>query len=332
MAGIYGADVAQLRSLAKDFQRASQTMQTQGQNLTKLVNGTTAWTGQDSQKFRQDWNGSHRTTLLAAARLLEQGSKYLQANAEEQDRASSGTGDAPSSTPGSTIGSTPGDTSSPGDSLLDWGKTVLGLGMKVKDGVEALQDWEHFLSKKKILDFAGDLKNLKAFSWADDFLNFKAEGALAKMGVAGDMIGKWGRFAGPALAPLSIYGGISDMINPEHDGWRGIGDRLAGGLGVVGGVGTIAMAAGLLGPVGIGIVVGAGVIAGGWALGNMVADSEWGKAAGRWIGNTASDAWNGAKSVAGDAWEGTKNAVGNTVEGAKNFFSNPVSSLGGLFG
>ncbi|PTT66155.1 hypothetical protein [Arthrobacter sp. HMWF013] len=92
MAGIYGADVAQLRSLAKDFQRASQTMQTQGQNLTKLVNGTTAWTGQDSQKFRQDWNGSHRTTLLAAARLLEQGSKHLQANAEEQDRASSGTG------------------------------------------------------------------------------------------------------------------------------------------------------------------------------------------------------------------------------------------------
>lgn len=329
MAGIYGADVAQLRSLAKDFQRASQSLQGNGQNLTKLVNETPAWTGQDAQHFRQDWNGSHRQSLLAAARLLDQGSKVLLANADQQETASGGGNVSTSPVSGGT-GSGNG---SPGDSLLDWGKTVLGLGLKIKDGVEVSQDWQHYLSKKKILDFVGDLKNLKLFSWADDFMNFKAEGAMAKLGVAGDMIGKWGRFAGPALAPLSIFGGVSDMINPEHEGWRGVGDRIAGGLGVVGGVGSLALAAGLLtNPVGIGILVGAGVVAGGWALGNMIADSEWGKAAGRWIGNTASDAWKGAADVASNAWEGTKNAVGDAVEGAKKIFSNPVSSLGGLFG
>ena len=34
---------------------------------------------------------------------------------------------------------------------------------------------------------------------------------------------KFSRFAGPLLAPLGIYGGIHDVINPEHDGWRGAG-------------------------------------------------------------------------------------------------------------
>ena len=67
---------------------------------------------------------------------------------------------------------------------------------------------------------------------------------MSKLGVAGDLVGKWGRFAGPALAPLSIYGGIRDMVNPEHDGLRGAGDRFAGAMGVVSGIGTLAMAAG----------------------------------------------------------------------------------------
>lgn len=334
MAGFYGADVAQLRSLAKDFQRASQAIESQGQNLTKLVNGTTAWTGQDSQKFRQDWNGSHRQTLLAAARLLEEGSRHLQNNADEQDKASGG---SPSGTPGGTPGGSSGssgNSSSPGNTLLDWGKAVLGLGLKVKDGFAVASDWKQYLSTKKILDFTSDLKGIKAFSWADDFTNFdNSTGLLSKTGKIGELIGKWGRFAGPVLAPLSIYGGISDMIDPEHEGWRGVGDRIAGGLGVAGGVGTLAMAAGLLtNPVGIGIVVGVGVVAAGWALGNMVADSEWGKAAGRWISNTATDAFNSAKSTVSNAWEGTKSAVSDSVEGAKKFFSNPVSSLGGLFG
>lgn len=115
--------------------------------------------------------------------------------------------------------------------------------------------------------------------------------------------------------------------------WGGVGDQVAGGLGVLGGVGSIAIAAGLLAnPVGIGIVVGAGLVAGGWALGNMIADSEWGKDAGRWISDTASDAWNGTKNIANDAWNGAKDVAGDAVDGAKKFLSNPVSSLGGLFG
>jgi uncharacterized protein YukE len=331
VAGFYGADVAQLRSLAKDFQRASQSLQMQGQDLTRLVNGATAWTGNDAQHFRSDWNGSHRQTLLAAARILEQGSERLRANADQQEQTSSG---SPQGTSGSGNSAGTNGSDSPGASLLDWGKNLLGVGLKVKDMVDVVKDWSAYLSTKKILDFAGDLRSLRSFSWADDFVNFRgAVGPMAHLGRAGDLIGKWGRFAGPALAPLSIFTGISDMVNPEHGGWRGVGDQVAGGLGVLGGVGSIAMAAGLLAnPVGIGIVVGAGLVAGGWALGNMIADSEWGKDAGRWISDTASDAWDGTKNIASDAWDGAKDAAGDAVDGAKKFLSNPVSSLGGLFG
>lgn len=332
MAGFYGADVAQLRLLAKDFQLASQSLQMQGQDLTRVVNGATMWTGNDAQHFRSDWNGSHRQSLLAAARILEQGSQKLRANADQQEQASEAGSSQGSSGTGNTSGN--GSSDSPGASLLDWGKNILGVGLKVKDMVDVVKDWGAYLSTKKILDVALDARHLPVFSWADDFVNFRgAVGPMARLGEIGDLIGKWGRFAGPALAPLSIFTGIKDMVDPEHNGWRGVGDQVAGGLSVLGGVGSIAIAAGLLAnPVGIGIVVGAGLVAGGWALGNMIADSEWGKDAGRWISDTASDAWNGTKNIANDAWDGAKDVAGDAVDGAKKFLSNPVSSLGGLFG
>src|SRR5438874_73521 len=62
------------------------------------------------------------------------------------------------------------------------------------------------------------------------------------------------RIAGGIAGPLSIAGGIHDMIAPSHDGWRGTGDRVAGGLSVVGGVGGMMLmtagGAAMLGPIG----------------------------------------------------------------------------------
>ncbi|MGG5172484.1 hypothetical protein ACQR35_09950 [Pseudarthrobacter sp. J1738] len=274
------------------------------------MSSNTAWTGTDASRFKSEWNSDHRKTLMAASRMLEEGAKNLRNNADEQDKSSaSATG---STGPAGTVGKSAPDAKSPGQTLIDWAKAIAGVGFKIKDMVGLLKNPANLLSSKKILDVIGGLKNFKGFAIAEDFT--KATG----------LIGKFGRFAGPALAPFAILGGIHDMFNPEHSGWRGGGDRIAGGLSVLGGVGSIAIAAGLLtNPVGIGIVVGAGLIAGGWALGNMIADSAWGKAAGKWIGNTASKAWNGATNA-------VSNAVSNTVDGAKKFLHNPVASLGGL--
>ena len=318
MAGLYGADIAQLRSLANDFQRASQVLQLQGKSLTNLIGSSTAWTGNDARAFKEEWNASHRKSLLAASQLLEKGSKELRANADDQERASTGgSGGAGSGGSGGT-----GGTSEDGSWLkdaFDWGAAGAGMFFKIKDAVGMLNNWQGLLASKKILDSTGTFLK-PAFKLSDDFMG------------ATKLLAKWGRLAGPALAPFAIAGGISDMFNPEHEGWRGTGDRIGGGLGVIAGGGSLLMAAGLLtNPVGIGIVVTAGLVAGGWALGNMIADSEWGQAAGKWIGNTASDAWNGTKELASTAWNGAKDAVSDTWNGAKEVFSNPVRSLGGLF-
>lgn len=326
MAGFYGADAAQLRSLAQNFKRGSTALQFQGKQLSDSIMSTPAWKGPDADQFRSEWNSSHRQALLAASRHLENSSKVLLENAKEQETASDG---ATGSTGGNPGG---GGGNSLLQNFLEMGGILKGgitLSLKIKDLVSVFKDSGAFLSTKKILDFTG-----KGFSWADDFLNPAAPtGVMAKFGKAGELFGKFGRFLGPALAPLSIYGGIKDMISPEHGGWRGWGDRAAGGLSVLAGGGTLLMAAGLLtNPVGIGIVVGAGVVAGAWALGNMIADSEWGKAAGHWIADRAGDVWNGAKNVASTAWNGAKNVASGAVEGAKKFLSNPVKSLGGLFG
>ena len=318
VAGLYGADITQLRSLAKDFQRASQVLQLQGKTLSNLIGSSAAWTGNDANSFKEEWNSSHRKTLLAASQLLEKGSKELRANADDQERAStSGAGGTGSG--GGPGGAGNGDDGNWLQDAFDWGAAGVGMFFKIKDAAGMLNDWQGLLSSKKILDSTGTLLK-PAFKLSDDFLG------------ATKLVSKWGRFAGPALAPFAIGGGIYDMFNPEHDGWRGTGDRIGGGLSVIAGGGSLLMAAGLLtNPVGIGIVVGAGLVAGGWALGNMIADSEWGQAAGKWIGNTASDAWNGAKGLASDAWNGAKDAVSDTWNGAKEVFSNPVKSLGGLF-
>jgi uncharacterized protein YukE len=331
MNGFLGADVADLRDFAKTMDKAAHALLQEAQLISGAVNSNRGWRGPDADRFRQTWNSSHRPTMASTARSLQTVSDLLRKNAQEQETASS---DA------SLGGGAPGGggAGAPGDST--WDATVdgikaglksIGVGLGIKGFIGSLTDRAKFLAGKQWSQFG------KAY---EAFKTFQAEGGLlGKLGPAGQFLGKggkllgaFGRFAGPALAPFGIISGIHDIFAPSHDGARGIGDRIAGGLGVIGGGGTLLMAAGLLtNPVGIGIVVGAGVVAGAWALGNMVADSAWGKAAGKWIGDTASNAWSGATHAVGNVVDGAGKAIGNAVDGAKNFLSNPIKSLGGLF-
>lgn len=327
MDGFLGADIADLRDFAKTMDKASHALLQQAQSLSSAVNQPRGWQGRDADRFRQTWNTSHRPALAATSRSLQQAADMLRKNAQEQESASSA----------ASLGGT-GNGGDGGPSFIDKTLEFLGLGGKatgialgIKGIVGNFTDHAKFLADKQWKQF-GQAYNA--------FKTFQAEGGLlAKFGQAGQFIGKagkligaFGRFAGPALAPFGVISGIHDMFNPDHEGWRGVGDRIAGGLGVVGGVGSILIAVGAVAnPVGIGILVGAGVIAGGWALGNMIADSAWGKAAGKWIGDTAGKAWNATTDAVGNVADGAKNAISGAVDGAKNFLSNPVKSLGGLF-
>ncbi|WP_314323727.1 hypothetical protein [Paenarthrobacter ilicis] len=326
MAGFYGADIAQLRSLAGVMGKAADAISLQGTQLSNAINSTTAWQGRDATVFKGDWNTQHRQSLMKAANMLRENASQLKKHANQQEFASHNDGS------GTSVGVLK-DVFDTGSGVKDlaaqlwtaykygklghaeWVKTREVLtnwragGTVIRDALTALRNGE------KVTDVLTDLKANIPFSQA-----FQDASKLSK-GL---------RVAGALAAPLNIVGGISDMINPQHDGWRGTGDRVAGGLSVVGGVGSIMLmtagGAALLGPIGAPIVIGAGIVAGAWALGNLVADN-WDSIS-NFARNPGSYIADGAKEVAGFAKDvGSKVAdgVGNAAKSVGNF-------VGGIFG
>ncbi|GAA2863844.1 hypothetical protein [Paenarthrobacter ilicis] len=326
MAGFYGADIAQLRSLAGVMGKAADAISLQGTQLSNAINSTTAWQGRDATVFKGDWNSQHRQSLMKAANMLRENASQLKKHANQQEFASHNDGS------GTSVGVLK-DVFDTGSGVKDlaaqlwtaykygklghaeWVKTREVLtnwragGTVIRDALTALRNGE------KVTDVLTDLKANIPFSQAFQDASKFSKGL---------------RIAGALAAPLNIVGGISDMINPQHDGWRGTGDRVAGGLSVVGGVGSIMLmtagGAAMLGPIGAPIVIGAGIVAGAWALGNLVADN-WDSIS-NFARNPGSYIADGAKEVAGFAKDvGSKVAdgVGNAAKSVGNF-------VGGIFG
>lgn len=100
---VWGADVAQLRTLAQQFSRTADLLQQQSTKLSGQINNSPAWKGQDAEHFRSDWNGNHRALLQKTAARLKQESKLLLTNAEEQDKASNAEDSGPLQGNGPTI-------------------------------------------------------------------------------------------------------------------------------------------------------------------------------------------------------------------------------------
>lgn len=110
MAGnVWGADVAQLRTLAQQFGKTSDSLLQQSTLLSNQINNNPAWKGPDAVSFRSDWNGNHRALVQRVALALKQESKKLLENANQQEKASD-------AAPGSGGGQIPGGGGSGGDS------------------------------------------------------------------------------------------------------------------------------------------------------------------------------------------------------------------------
>ncbi len=118
-------------------------------------------------------------------------------------------------------------------------------------------------------------------------------------------------------AVIGVVGGAYDVVNPQHDGWRGAADRVMGGVAVLAGGAQLAAMAGLLtlGPVGAGIVAGALIVTAAWTVGNLVWDhrEQIGHAmetAGKWVADQAGRAVDGAKKVGSKIASGIKGLFG----------------------
>lgn len=87
----YGADVSQLRELAKAVDKAATLLSSRASSLQGQISSA-PWKGQDGARFRQDWTGSHRPTLERVASSLRHNSKLLLQHADEQEKASDQSG------------------------------------------------------------------------------------------------------------------------------------------------------------------------------------------------------------------------------------------------
>ncbi|WP_395245243.1 WXG100 family type VII secretion target [Agromyces sp. MMS24-K17] len=102
---MYGADVAELRTLAQQFERSAQQLEACRATLGGQVRST-PWTGPDSARFGNDWTGTHSPRVDAAAAALRDAANRLRANADQQEQASAVDGGWEAGLPGLPL---PGD-------------------------------------------------------------------------------------------------------------------------------------------------------------------------------------------------------------------------------
>jgi hypothetical protein len=111
MTAFYGADVAELRNLARVFEQASTDIE-QAKSLVSRGVETSFWVGPVAVRFRSNWRNQHTVALGNACGLLTDAVRSLGANADEQDRASNSqasTFAARTRNNGAILGNTPAD-------------------------------------------------------------------------------------------------------------------------------------------------------------------------------------------------------------------------------
>lgn len=91
MSGLVGADVAQLRSLARTFEDAADRLDRHRLTVGNQIQ-ISAWVGPFAANFRLVWASEHSVRVASAVALLHQKAVQLRKNADEQDRASAVTG------------------------------------------------------------------------------------------------------------------------------------------------------------------------------------------------------------------------------------------------
>jgi hypothetical protein len=270
---LWGADVEQLRTLARQFSKTADMLQQQSQQLSGHINNTPAWQGQDAVRFRSDWNGSHRTLLQKTAAQLKQESKRLLTHADEQEKASTAgsTGGGSGAAPGGngSGGYIPGQASNnpwgPGwltdpDSPFRSGWDMYNLTKALPNLRAGLFDLPHFIKKADTFRefFSKDFRDVaKAFqdtNMLSQYFNTSSELFDGRWDTAlnladGGKAATFFEFGGKALGGLGVGLDLLDTVNniKEGDGGAALYSGIKAGLGVASfappPVGTVAMVA-----------------------------------------------------------------------------------------
>lgn len=304
MAGnLWGADVAQLRTLAQQFGKTSETLLQQSTTLTSAINGNTSWKGADGARFKSEWNGNHRALIQKTALALNEESKRLMTHAEQQEKASnngSGSG-APGAPGGSGRRDNPWgpDWFADPDSPFRDGWDIYGLTKALPNLRAGLFDLAHFISKADSVSefFSKDFRNVaKAFqdtNMLSQYFNTSSELFDARWDTALNLAegGKAATFfevGGKALGGVGVGLDLLDTVNHISEGDKGA----AVYSGIKAGLGVASFAPP---PVGTAAMVASGALA---IYDNVPVVKETVNAIGGSIADSAEAAWDGAGDAA----------------------------------
>ncbi|WP_120523187.1 WXG100 family type VII secretion target [Arthrobacter celericrescens] len=193
---IWGADVAQLRTLAQQFGQVSDTLLQSSSLLTNQINNNPSWKGSDATRFRSDWNGNHRALIQRTARALKDESRKLLDNAKEQEKASNSSGGSPS-----TLGAASDATPAILGGALAGGVSALRAGLTAQKFIKA-----PLTLAKHVGQYGWVLKNQRA-----DLIESFAQGRH--------------RIGGPGFAAHRILGNsaLDDLLKGSGTANRGLG-------------------------------------------------------------------------------------------------------------
>ncbi|MDF2052380.1 WXG100 family type VII secretion target [Arthrobacter sp. Cr_A7] len=165
---MWGADVEQLRNLARELGRTSDSLLQQSTSLGSAINNNSSWKGQDAVRFRSDWNGTHRMLLQQTALALKQESAKLLEHANQQENASnSGGSPAGISGGGGTGAGNSGPAGPWGPEWLSNGDSPFRRGWDAYNGVLGMKTSP--LAVRDITQFAGRYGDDIATAWQNGF-------------------------------------------------------------------------------------------------------------------------------------------------------------------
>jgi uncharacterized protein YukE len=228
----YGADVAQLRQLAKDLAGGATRLNALGQQLGSSISST-AWRGHDGERFRSEWTSAHQKLLRSATAGLEEASKALLANADEQEKASTsgGSGGAGGGTGGAGQG-TAQDLTDTLNAMTPEERREYLQGEEFKQWALANPD-----AAKAAMDAAADsgLIDKDSEEYADFLSSYWNQQAMLEMGID---LADWDTSKGTeynweTIKKVYDFYGQAYVANPDLQ-WAGmanmIGPSFAGGF------------------------------------------------------------------------------------------------------
>ncbi|WP_127887242.1 WXG100 family type VII secretion target [Rathayibacter festucae] len=231
--GMYGADVAQLRDLARRLQSASDQLNGSRQRIGSGIR-IAAWVGPVAVRFRMLWDSEYSRQVQGASDALERISRDVLKQAEQQERASARDGGA--------AGSRGGGNVSVADLVRQGGKAL----ERTREAVLAL-----IAAGATTLDVLRNLQDLEKVMIAGDKV-------LESRFLASPALGKVLLPLGALLSARAVSeaAGKGDVLGAFVEGGAGIAST---GVGIAGASAPAAAAAGW-GVIGLGVIALKGLV------------------------------------------------------------------------